>query len=156
MPEPLLKRKALTEAKTLREQQEFTTSGGCMSKRKHWTDQQDLFLMEHSHMGAEWCAKEISRQFGVRRSAEATQRHGTRIGCSWVRYDVCPECGKPILHMPKNLRMCRDCNIRRLRDKAKANSEKAVVNYSEDGNTESYARTKREYDMYRRRMSPRR
>ena len=58
--------------------------------------------------------------------------------------------------MPKNLRMCRDCNIRRLRDKAKANSEKAVVNYSEDGNTESYARTKREYDMYRRRMSPRR
>ena len=126
-----------------------------MARRKHWSEQQDAFLMEHSHMGAKWCADEISRQFGVRRSAEATQRHGTRIGCSWVRYDICPECGKPILKMPKYLKMCRDCNMRRLRDEAKAKSERAAINSEEDGNSESYRRTKREYNAFRRRLYPR-
>lgn len=126
-----------------------------MARRKSWSEQQDAFLMEYSHKGAEWCTKELSRQFGVRRSVEATKRHGTRIGCSWVRYEICPECGKPITKMPTRLKMCRDCNIKRLRDKAKANAEKAAANSKTDGNSESYRRINREYDMYRRRACPR-
>lgn len=124
-----------------------------MTRRRKWTDPQNVFLMENSHKGSEWCAKEISRQFGVKRTPEATKRHGTRIGCSWVRYEICPECGKPIVRMPQRMKMCRECNIKRLRDKARRESEQAQQNGF--GENESYDRIKREYNMYRRRKCPR-
>ena len=144
------KKQGLTEAKPLRRQQESITSGGQMSKR--WSREQDLFLEEHANKGAEWCAKEIRRQFGVRRTVEATRRHGSRIGCSWLRYELCPECGKPMTSMPDHLRMCRDCNAKRLRDAAKLRAERAVVETARDGSGEQFAGYKREYDMYRKRL----
>ena len=125
------------------------TDGGCMSKR--WTAEQDEILLENGHRGAEWCAAEIARTFHVRRSVDATRRHGNRIGVSWIAYEVCPECGKPMLKVPKQTGMCRDCNIRRLRDRAKRAYEQAEENQRRDGTGIAYRQDQREYDMYRQR-----
>lgn len=149
----LEREQGLTEAKPLHEQLEFITDGGQMPKR--WSAEQDLFLEEHANKGAEWCAKEIRRQFGVSRSAEATRRHGTRIGCSWVRYEFCPECGKPMQTVPRKLGVCKNCNMRRLRDAARERSQRAVANQAEDGEGAEFKALRREYDRYRRRLYPR-
>ena len=144
------KKRGLTEAKPLSRRQEFITSGGHMSKR--WSREQDLFLEEHANKGAEWCAKEIRKQFGVKRTAEATRRHGSRIGCSWKRYEFCPECGKPMTSLPTYLSTCKDCNAKHLRDAAKRRAEQAAVEMAMDGQGAQYAACKREYDMYRKRL----
>lgn len=123
-----------------------------MSKRTRWTEEQDLFLMANSNKGAAWCADQISSIYGADRSAEATQRHGSRIGVSWVRYDICPECGKPMLSLPPKLGICRDCNARKLRDDAKTRAEQAKRESAQDGKGETFQRYRREYDMYRRRL----
>lgn len=123
--------------------------GGCMSKR--WTPEQDEILLENGNRGAAWCAQEIARTCHVRRSVEATRRHGNRIGVSWIAYEVCPECGKPMLKVPKTLGMCRDCNMRRLRDNAKRRYEQAEENQRRDGTGITYKLTQREYDKYRQR-----
>lgn len=127
-------------------------NGGNVSKRIRWTEEQDLFLMTNANKGAAWCAHQICMTYGVKRSAEATQRHGTRIGVSWVRYEICPECGKPVLSISTRAGVCKDCNAKHLRDAAKAKAEQAAYESTQDGQNETFNRYRREYDMYRSRL----
>lgn len=126
-----------------------TRNGGNVARRKAWSTQQDLILLAYGHKGAAWCANEIHKLYGIKRTAEATQRHGTRIGVSWIRYEVCSECGKPFHTSENRFGMCKDCNAKRLRDRAQAKLAEAVVEDHRDGNSEQYRQTVRDYDAAR-------
>lgn len=74
-----------------------------------WTDAQDRYLLDHCNQGAESVRKGIHREFGVLRSVEATERHGLRIGASFVKYETCPECGSTVRKLLSD-GLCESCH----------------------------------------------
>lgn len=77
-----------------------------------WTTKQDAYLEAHAHKGAEWCAREMAREFGVRRSAESVRRHAYRIGASMRIHEVCPICGRDVPRLKDGSGLCRACHMR--------------------------------------------
>lgn len=115
-----------------------------------WTTKQDAILAEHSHKGAIWCAHELYRRCGVRRSVKAVERHGNRIGVSWMRYEVCPKCGETVDRLTASgtsAGLCRVCALQAQRDAARDAWEAA------ERSERKSAELLREANMYRQRTS---
>ena len=74
-----------------------------------WSRQQDEYLMEHCHEGAERVADAMRRRFGVARTPEAVRHHAYRIGAPLVVYEICPECGRKVSKLVPS-GMCYQCN----------------------------------------------
>lgn len=90
------------------------------SKLARWSDEQDEILRTCGSLGVEYCVREIHRQCGVIRSAEATKRHASRIGASLLVYTICPRCGKPVKQANKQTGLCRVCNERERTERQEA------------------------------------
>lgn len=100
-----------------------------------WTPEQDSYVIENAHQGAEQVAKDMQTLFDVKRSPEAVERHGLRIGASFSRWEVCPQCGQTV-HKLKSSGVCEACHWRNLageKRRAREDLEKIVI-------------AKREYD----------
>lgn len=110
-----------------------------------WTTKQDELLALYANLGAEYCADEIARQFGIRRSAAATRRHMYRLGLSCARFDVCDECGRAVRKTDAD-GLCRSCHVRRL-----AATQREIADRVEADNAEAAAI--REYARQRKRAS---
>lgn len=112
-----------------------------------WTSAEDELIETFANKGATWCACEIQRELGIRRSVDAVQRHGTRLGVSWKRYEVCPQCGAVVKKLNR-LGVCRECNARELRDRAQEAWLKAERERAQEA-----AALMREANRYRQRKS---
>lgn len=76
-----------------------------------WSRQQDEYLMEHCHEGAERVADAMRHRFGVSRTPEAVRRHAYRIGAEIIAYEICPQCGGKYEHLLRT-GVCYQCNQR--------------------------------------------
>lgn len=116
-----------------------------------WTPEQDAWLEANAHRGAARCARDMAREFGVCRTGRAVERHGTRIGVSWKRYEVCPECGMEYRDLNRKNGLCPECSARMLRNRNEERWRRSIDNQAA---AEVAAKPlKREADKYKKRIS---
>lgn len=115
-----------------------------------WDAAQERVLWEHGNKGAEWCSREIEREFGIRRSPSAVQRHASRIGAPMLRYEICPACGRATRSMP-SMGICRACNAEKLRQEQERFDTKIRAYVMKGGDEDAYRENSRKYDALRKR-----
>lgn len=81
-----------------------------------WTREQNLFVLAHAHEGAERVRRSMFAEFGVLRSTDAIVRHGNRIGASFTRWEVCPQCGSKTQSLNLVSGLCPRCHWNKLAD----------------------------------------
>lgn len=118
-----------------------------------WTTEQEATLREFCHLGAEGAAEAIYRRHGVRRSAEATAMHASRIHVSLARRTTCPDCGCTVTQLNRQTGVCKRCTELRHVEEERAFNDllEAERAFAEDA--PEIAEAKREYDRLRQRNS---
>ena len=116
-----------------------------------WTTDQEATLREFGHLGAQGAADAIFDRHGIRRSAEATAMHASRIHVSLARRLVCPECGCMVTYLNRQTGLCKRCTEFQHVEEERAFNDllEAERQYSED--SPEIEAAKREYDMLRQR-----
>lgn len=110
-----------------------------------WSSEEDEALVELAHLGAEGCRRELAARFGIRRSAAAVQRHGSRLGVSFRRLAQCDGCGGWFAAGQLRGGLCGDCRMRSLIER-----HRARLRAAEDNSARGTQRAlKREYDRVR-------
>ncbi|MGI6032354.1 MAG: hypothetical protein ACOX69_02935 [Coriobacteriales bacterium] len=119
-----------------------------------WTTEQETVLEETAPLGLEACRDELIEQCGVVRSTAAIQRHGSRIGLSFRRYERCERCGALFRYGYLRNGICETCRTKEFEARAKERAayakelaETAERNQAID--TEGYRKHRRAYDSYR-------
>ena len=115
-----------------------------------WDAEQERILRDHGNKGAEWCAREIEREFGIARSPAPVQRHASRIGAPLLRYEICPMCGRATRSMSRK-GVCRACNAERLREEQERFDSKIRAYVTKGGDDDAYRENRRKYDALRKR-----
>ena len=105
-----------------------------MPKGRYWTTGEDEILAANANKGAEAVCEEL-RRLGYLRSASAVVNRASEMGVSLIRYDTCPECGRPIKSRSLNrvTGLCCLCSQRILASESKKRREAAEEGrYSEE------------------------
>lgn len=116
-----------------------------------WTSEQESMLVENAQKGAKFCRDEIAREFGVKRSVEATRRHANRLGVVTMVITICPHCGRPARKLNRRSGLCKTCNIKELAQKQREKNSVLLMQAKEidEGRESEYVEAKREYDKER-------
>lgn len=111
-----------------------------------WTTKQEEIVLMYANLGAEFIATEIEEETGVRRSVSSIVSKAHQMGVSMVKYQVCPRCGAKVRKLNRNTGLCRDCNMKELRDNALREQAFLIreLNRNEE-TTAEYERIRREY-----------
>lgn len=109
-----------------------------------WSKEQDLYLVEHSHLGAKAVQRGMVKQFGIYRTEAAIISHGTRIGASWRRYYICQSCGEPTLKLNRSTHLCQACSMEALQ------AEAASIREAIERNQQRAKEARRKYDRDRK------
>lgn len=116
-----------------------------------WTTAQEETMRECCHLGAQAVADEIYKRHGVRRSADATAMHASRIHVSLATHKVCPQCGNMVTYLNRRTGLCKRCTEFQHVEEERAFNQllEAERTFAEDSPEVEAA--KREYDMLRQR-----
>lgn len=109
-----------------------------------WSAEQDEALRECASQGVEACTRLLARRFGVRRTPEAVQRHGQRIGVTFRRYEICPRCGGKTTQI-KRSGLCPACHMRELAAQAREKRKEIERDAKDNESGETYAAARREW-----------
>lgn len=114
-----------------------------------WTEEQEDILRDHAHQGVEAVLEELAL-IGVYRSASSVQRHGSRIGITFTKYETCPLCGSPTSKL-KRSGLCPTCHIRLLAQKSRERRKEIKAQIKECEQGERYKEARTEWNRERQR-----
>lgn len=79
-----------------------------------WTAEEERLLMQNGNRGADWCRREISKRFRIKRTRRAVEVHASKLGVSLRKFRAyeCPECHLEFSRLIPATGMCRECTAR--------------------------------------------